>query len=159
MMHDPDDLQLTLKQRLHAIGNFRLVFKQPFLSPNSSRISYEIIFCSNYPVTWHHNGNIVFAVCGSCRANCLGITQATRQLDVTNRLSERDSKKLIPNAFLKFGAGLVKRKIKSPSLTMKILDQLFNTVDDHRRQFFFIVGRRFFYRIDEKNLANETISS
>src|SRR5687767_11376155 len=63
-----------LEQSLYSMRHFCFMFKQPFLSPQSTAISHQFAVSANHTMTGYNDGNIIFPVGTGNRPCGFGIT-------------------------------------------------------------------------------------
>ena len=120
-----------LKQGLNPVHDLVLVFEQPFFSPETAAISDQVFFGPDDAVTGYDDDDVIPSV-GGCRgADSPGITEPAGQFEIAERFSEGNSRQLVPHPLLKGRTALADGEIEDASLSLEILDQLFDTLDDH----------------------------
>jgi len=107
--------------------------EQPFFAPEAAAVAYEVAFGAYDAVAGNDDDDIIFSV-GGCRgADGLGVAEAAGELEIAERFTEGDGGELGPNALLEGGAFLADGEVEDAALALKILDQLFDALDDEGR--------------------------
>ena len=107
--------------------------QQPFLSPEAAGIAYEIPFRADHAVAGNDDGYIVPAIGRGGGADAFGIAQPAGHVEVAEGFAEGDRCQLVPDLLLEGSTILGNGKFKDPSLSLEILDKLFDALDDHGR--------------------------
>jgi len=119
------------KQRLHPVHDLCLVIEEPFFTPETAGVADEIAFGADDAVAGDDDSDIVLAIGGGGGADRLGIAETAGHLEIADGLTKGDGGELVPDALLEGGAVLGNGKFKNTALTLEILDQLFDALDDH----------------------------
>jgi hypothetical protein len=106
------------------------MIEQPFFAPQAAAVADEVAFGTDDAMAGDDDHDIVLSVGGSRGADGLGIAEAAGELEIAEGLSKGDGSKFSPDALLEGGTFLADRKIKDAALALKILDQLFDALDD-----------------------------
>lgn len=104
--------------------------EEPFFAPEAAGIAYEVAFGADDAVTGDDDGDIVLTVCGGGGADGLGIAEAAGQFEIADGLPKGDGGELVPYPLLKGRAVLGDGEVEDAALPLKILDHLFDALDD-----------------------------
>src|SRR6476619_1877770 len=102
--------------------------KEPFFSPQPTRISCKRSVTSYYTMTGNDNSYIILSVGSSNGSYGFNITILFGQVLIADGFSIRYSIKQVPNLFLKLSTILPYGNIESPEFTLKISAQLRDSI-------------------------------
>jgi hypothetical protein len=122
-----------LEKGLYPIHDLRLVIEQPLFTPEAAAVADEVAFGADDAVAGNDDDDIVLAVRGGRGADGLGIAEAAGEFEIAERFPEGDGGEFGPNALLEGGTFLADGEVEDAALSLEILDQLFDALDDEGR--------------------------